>query len=273
MPHCYLSCDRCTDRSSCPLHSDSFTVTDPDHAQADEHYHAAEGVLVAAQMRPHGVHQPVLGPRTIVTPARNPDNGQAVGFEACTVSMVGCQDCSSFHAPGCPCHPQRHHACCTTTFVHTPPACANGTSLSTTAPCLSTAGVLCIFISVDRATACSAARAGETAPQDALNEQQSPSKHEGGSGALSSLHHGRRRYVLRAALPVGHDCAGSPNSEEHIGDEHVLLVASVQAVGHILVVDDKRPLPGKGLHAHGMLRRYQHGSPSCCYQPHLRGVV
>ena len=61
-----------------------------------------------------------------------------------------------------------------------------------------------------------------------------------------------RRYVWRAALPVGQDCTGSPDPEEHIGDEHVFLVASVQAVGHILMVDDECPLPGEGLHAQEM---------------------
>ena len=53
-------------------------------------------------------------------------------------------------------------------------------------------------------------------------------------------------------MPVGQNRAGSPNSEEHVSDEHILLVASIQAVGHILMVDDERPFPGEGLHAQRM---------------------
>ena len=53
-------------------------------------------------------------------------------------------------------------------------------------------------------------------------------------------------------MPVGHNCAGSPNPEEHVSDEHIFLVASVQAAGHVLMVDDERPLPGEGLHAQGI---------------------
>ena len=41
-----------------------------------EHHHAAEGVSVAAQVRPHSVHQLVLGPRAVARPADNPGDKQ-----------------------------------------------------------------------------------------------------------------------------------------------------------------------------------------------------
>ena len=66
-----------------------------------------------------------------------------------------------------------------------------------------------------------------------------------------------RMYMWKVGMPIGHYRAGSADPEEHIGDKHVLLVASVQAVGHILVIDNERPLPGESLHHHGMLERCQ----------------
>ena len=64
-------------------------------------------------------------------------------------------------------------------------------------------------------------------------------------------------YMWKVGMPVGHYRAGSADPEEHICDEHVLLVASVQAVGHILVIDYEYPLPGESLHHHDMLKRCQ----------------
>ena len=64
-------------------------------------------------------------------------------------------------------------------------------------------------------------------------------------------------YMWKVGVPVGHHCAGSANPEEHIGDEHVLLVASVQAVGHIFMIYNEYPLPGESLHHHDMLKRCQ----------------
>ena len=64
-----------------------------------------------------------------------------------------------------------------------------------------------------------------------------------------------RIFMRKVGVPVGHYCAGSADPEEHIGDEHVLLVASVQAVGHLLMIYSKCPLPGESLHHHGMLAR------------------
>ena len=82
-------------------------------------------------------------------------------------------------------------------------------------------------------------------------------------------------YMWKAGVPVGHHCAGSANPEEHIGDEHVLLVASVQAVGHILVIDNEYPLPGESLHHHGMLKRCwrQTGSLQAPAAPQPRQAV
>ena len=58
-------------------------------------------------------------------------------------------------------------------------------------------------------------------------------------------------------MPVGHYPASSANPEEYICDQHVLLIASVQAIGHILVIDNEYPLPGESLHHHDMLKRCQ----------------